>query len=137
MEKKTQEMAKALPCSSKRPPRLQGALDALKTPETPGEEAPEDGAEATDTPQTGNLWDTVSVQETGLFSLEGQDLSALFGGRLPPGVELPMGEWDRIPGIGKSKEIALEAFKLTKEGALSTQNPYEVDGARCLWSWQS
>ena len=42
-----------------------------------------------------------------------------------------MGDWDRIPGIGKSSAVALDAFKLTTEQPLS-QEVYDVEGAKVL-----
>ena len=91
----------------------------------------EEGEEKKPEPKKPTPWDAVSVRDTGAFSLEGQDLSALFGGNLPPGVSLGVGDWDRIPGIGKSSKVALDAFKLTKEKPLSTEI-YTVDGARVM-----
>lgn len=60
-------------------------------------------------------WDAVKVATTPFFTLEGQDMSSFFGGRLPPGVTLGRGPWDQIPGIGKSKEITLAAFAMTAD----------------------
>ena len=73
-----------------------------------------------------SVWNGVMVAKTGKFSLEGQDLAALFGGQFPGMGRAP---WDRIQGIGKSSEVALDAFNtLTMEKPLSTKT-YNVDGA--------
>lgn len=105
----------------------------------PAEEAPanEEGAEG-DKPATQKTteWDAISVRETDMFNLEGQDLSALFGGQLPPGVSIPAGDWSMITGIGKSSEIALDAFKLTKEKPTNGKL-YDVDGAKVLISFKA
>lgn len=71
-------------------------------------------------------WAQVSVETTGEFTLEGQDMSAMFGGQLPPGVSLGRGAWDRIPKLGQSRALAVDAFKkLTEEQPLA-EKPYKV-----------
>ncbi len=116
---------------------LQAALDALKAADA----APEEDGSADDAPAADgedesdanppSVWDALSVKTTGKFSLEGQDLSAMFGGQLPPGVSLGMGAWDRIPGIGKSPEVALDAFNLTEDNPTNGKI-YDVNGAKVL-----
>jgi parvulin-like peptidyl-prolyl isomerase len=117
---------------------LSAALEALAkadapaapaAPTTPPTTPPADGAPAPEAPKS--VWTTLSAKDTGLFNLEGQDLSSMFGGQLPPGVTLGLGEWDRLPGIGQSSEIALDAFKLTKEAPLG-QKVYTVGDARVI-----
>lgn len=106
---------------------------------TPTEEAPanEEGSEdAKPAPKKTTEWDAVSVRETDMFNLEGQDLSALFGGQLPPGVTIPAGDWDRIPGIGKSSAVALDAFKLTKEKPTNGKL-YDVEGSKVIISFKA
>lgn len=78
---------------------------------------PESVEEAKKTEVT-SPWTVVTARTTQPFNLEGQDMSAMFAGQLPPGVKLGFGSWDQITGIGKSSEIALDAFKL-KEGQTS------------------
>lgn len=114
------------------------ALQAKKAPTTEDGDTPElpevvPGDEGKpDTAEKPDVWKAISVRETGPFSLEGQDLSALFGGQLPPGIDLSgMGGWDRIPGIGQSTEVALDAFKLTTEKP-GTDKIYVVEGAPVL-----
>ena len=80
---------------------------------------------------TASPWEAVRVSETGLFNLEGQDLSAMFGGQLPPGVSLGRGAWDRIPGIGQSAELAKDAFALTEDQPMAPK-VYDVNGAKVL-----
>lgn len=111
------------------------AVQAKKAPEDTEEDAPQPEQpteEMPDTAEKPDVWKAISVRETGPFSLEGQDLSALFGGQLPPGIDLSsMGGWDRIPGIGKSTEVALDAFKLTSEKPVADKI-YVVEGAPVL-----
>ena len=114
---------------------LQEALATLQTP-TPeqGEEEEEVEAQADsreDVASSSNPFDALSVKETGKFSLEGQDLSSLFGGQLPPGVSLGVGAWNRVPGIGESSEVALDAFALTEESATNGKI-YDVENSKVL-----
>lgn len=134
-----QSMAKELQAELATTKDLSKALENLRNKdaaanpsgEEEGGDAPADGEEAA--PTSSSKWASLSARETGPFSLEGQDISALFGGQLPPGIDLSaMGGWDRVPGIGQSKEVALDAFN-----KLSTENPvadkiYTVDNAPVL-----
>jgi hypothetical protein len=99
---------------------LSSAVEALESAETAEEEPAEDEEEAT------SRWDAVTVDTTGEFTLEGQDLSALFGNQFP-GMQ-QRAPWDRVPKIGKNPDLARDAFnKLTEEKPLSTE-PYKVNG---------
>ncbi|MEC9398319.1 MAG: peptidylprolyl isomerase, partial [Myxococcota bacterium] len=127
----TNDLKKAVDAHKAEAAAAQAAEDAPADGETEVAANGEEGEEKKPEPKKTTPWDAVSVRDTGAFSLEGQDLSALFGGNLPPGVSLGVGDWDRIPGIGKSSTVALDAFKLTKEKPLSTEI-YTVDGARVM-----
>lgn len=127
----TNDLKKAVDALKAEAAAAQAAEDAPADGETEVAANGEEGEEKKPEPKKTTPWDAVSVRDTGAFSLEGQDLSALFGGNLPPGVSLGVGDWDRIPGIGKSSKVALDAFKLTKEKPLSTEI-YTVDGARVM-----
>lgn len=126
-------LAAKLLAQSKGAESLSAALEALAKADAPATTPPtppaKDGAPAPEAPKS--VWTTLSAKDTGLFNLEGQDLSSMFGGQLPPGVTLGLGEWDRLPGIGQSSEIALDAFKLTKEAPLG-QKVYTVGDARVI-----
>ena len=125
-----EKMSKRLLAKAQDTDTLAAALEAIKTEEglvdgeeTDGEQ--EDAAEGEESaPQ--NPWAQVSVDTTGEFTLEGQDMSAMFGGQLPPGVSLGRGAWDRIPKLGQSRALAVDAFKkLTEEEPLA-EKPYKV-----------
>ena len=64
------------------------------------------------------VWKQLGVEETGEFTLESQgpppQLAARFGGQLPN----MGGSWTKIPKIGDSKELAVDAYK-----KLSEKNP--------------
>lgn len=120
-------LAAKLLAQSKGAESLSAAVEALAKADAPA--APADGQPAAEA--TPGVWSAVSAKDTGLFSLEGQDLSAMFGGQLPPGVTLGLGEWNRIPGIGQSSEVALDAFKLTKEAPLGAK-VYTVADSRVI-----
>ncbi|QDG54368.1 hypothetical protein FIV42_27575 [Persicimonas caeni] len=77
-------------------------------------------------------WSAVEVGTTGEFTLEGQDLSSMFRGQLPPGVSLGRSPWDRIPKIGQSRKLAVDAFtKLTEEKPLA-EKPYAVNDTKVV-----
>lgn len=121
---------------SKTSESLAAALEALAKADAPAAPAqpakPADGAApAAPAEAPKSVWTTLAAKDTGLFNLEGQDMSAMFGGQLPPGIKLGLGEWDRLPGIGQSSELALDAFKLTKEAPLG-QKVYAVADARVV-----
>jgi hypothetical protein len=119
---------------------LSEALAALKPAEQAAEEgddatdddgADEDGAEDAAQPKK-SVWAGVQVDETGTFTLEGQDLSGMFGGQLPPGVSLGRAPWDRLPKIGQSRKIAVDAFtKLSEEEPLA-EKPYAVNSSQVV-----
>lgn len=113
----TKQMMDRLQAEAPNHPTLAAALDAIKAAEAPAE-----GEQ-----QPASPWDAVSAKETGMFSQEGQDMSAMFGGQLPPGLDISMfgGSWDRIPGIGQNRQIALDAFTLTSEKPLAPK-PYAM-----------
>lgn len=64
------------------------------------------------------VWNDLSVQETGEFTLESQSpppgLAGRMGGRMPN----IGGSWSKIPKIGDSKELAVDTYK-----TLSEKNP--------------
>lgn len=70
-------------------------------------------------------WDAVSTNTTGEFSLEGQDMSAMFGGQIP-GLSSRT-PWDRVPKIGQNPDLARDAFKLTTEKPIA-EKPYLTNG---------
>lgn len=118
-------LASKLLAQAKGAESLSAAVEALVKADAPA--APVEGQ-----PEAApSAWSAISAKDTGLFSLEGQDLSAMFGGQLPPGVTLGLGEWNRIPGIGQSSEVALDAFKLTKEAPLGAK-VYTVADSRVV-----
>lgn len=92
---------------------LADAVEKLKTPD--GEEG-----------EAKSRWAAVTVDKTGEFTQEGQDLAALFGNQFPGmSTRTP---WDRVPKIGKNPDLARDAFsKLTKEKPYADA-PYKVDG---------
>lgn len=116
-EKKVSEiankMANELLEKAKTTDSLQAALASFQTENT-GDSQDETGASAANT----NPWNALSVGTTGMFSQEGQDMSAMFGSQFP-GLNLGRSPWDRIPDIGKSPELAKDAFKLTDEKPLA------------------
>jgi len=99
---------------------LQATVDALRP-------AAGDDGERPSSP-----WDGVSVSVAENVTLEGQDLSALLG-RPMPGLGRP---WDMIPGIGKSKELALDVFKLTEAEPLG-KKVYRVTGSSYIVRFKS
>lgn len=79
---------------------LQAAIDAL--------------AEESDQ----KIWKNLSAEETGNFTLEGQDLGGRFGGQLAG--MMPGNSWARMPKLGTNEEIAATAYKeLTEEKPLA------------------
>jgi parvulin-like peptidyl-prolyl isomerase len=117
------EMIAELRKNPKASESLQDAIDALKSgggDEGEGEDTGEESEEQK------SMWDGVTVDTTGEFTLEGQDLAALFG-RQFPGMQ-QRAPWDRVPKIGKNPDLARDAFKmLTPDKPLSTK-PYKVSG---------
>lgn len=83
--------------------------------------------ERADTP-----WSALSAARTGPFTLEGEDMSAMFGGQLPPGVSLGRAPWDRIPQIGQSRKLAVDAFTKLSEASPLAEQPYTVDDSKVL-----
>lgn len=92
---------------------LAAAVEKLRAPD--GEEGEAD-----------SRWSAVTVDTTGEFSQEGQDLAAMFGNQFPGmSTRTP---WDRIPKIGKNPDLARDAFsELTPENPLA-EKPYQTDG---------
>ncbi len=107
------KMADELLEKAKTTDSLQAALASFQT-----EKASDDLGETEESTATTNPWDSMSVGTTGLFSMEGQDMAAMFGSQFP-GLNLGRSPWDRIPDIGKSPELAKDAFKLTDEKPLA------------------
>ncbi len=107
---------------------LKKALAALKP-------NADDEANANNPPKS--AWSAVEVEQTGDFTLEGKDMSAMFGGQLPPGLSLGRTPWDRIPKIGQSRRLAVDAFsKLTDKKPLADK-PYVVDNAKVVVELES
>ena len=90
------------------------------------EPAEGEGEEPTPQDESAQRWKGVTVDTTGEFTLEGQDLSSMFGGQIP-GMSSRT-PWDRVPKIGKSPELAKDAFtKLTTENPVASE-PYIING---------
>ncbi len=123
------DMSEELLARAEQASSLSAALDALR----PADDEPAEGEEqADDEPQDKSVWASVEVRETGEFTLEGEDMSSMFGGQLPPGVSLGRSPWDRIPEIGQSRSLAVDAFtKLSEEDPLAEQ-AYEVDDSKVV-----
>jgi hypothetical protein len=125
--------------------KTSGSLSEALTALTPADQADEEATEEADAPAAGepaadedsqpaqkSVWSAVTVGETGTFTLEGQDMSGMFGGQLPPGVSLGRAPWDRIPKIGQSRKIAVDAFtKLTQDKPLA-EKPYSVKDSKVV-----
>ncbi|MBA2661766.1 MAG: SurA N-terminal domain-containing protein [Bradymonadaceae bacterium] len=124
VESISSELAQKLHEKAKTTGSLKEALEAFQ-PAPVEEGAEEDGEQLAASP-----WSTVQVASTGMFSLEGQDMSAMFGAQFP-GLQLGRSPWDRIPEIGKSAELATAAFKLTEAAPLA-QKVYDVNGAKVV-----
>ncbi len=94
------------------------ALKSLKPAVVEGEDAAK------------NKWDAVSIDSTGEFSMEGQDLAKMFGGQFANLNLAGLGgsTWNRIPKIGTSSKLAKAAFALTKESP-SLAVPIKIDNA--------
>ncbi len=88
--------------------------------------APADGEDEVLADEGAKRWEAVTVDTTGPFSLEGQDMSAMFGGQFPGmSTRTP---WDRVPKVGQNPDLARDAFhKLTKEKP-TTDAPYKSSG---------
>lgn len=83
------------------------------------------------------VWGELTVEDTGEFTLEGQDMASMFGGQLPPGISLGRGAWDNIPRIGQSRALAVAAFsKLDDKQPLADQ-VFSVGDARYVVSLKS
>jgi peptidyl-prolyl cis-trans isomerase D len=127
-----EELAKQLQARAKETGSLSEALQALK----PGTAAEGEADEAaTETPES--VWSALTVEETGEFTLEGQDMSGMFGGQLPPGISLGRSAWDRIPKIGQSRALAVAAFsKFTEEQPVADEI-YTVNDSKFVVSLKS
>lgn len=125
-EKKVNEiannMATELLEKAKTTGSLQDALASFQTEAAEGEQGEENSA--------ANPWNAISVGTTGFFSLEGQDMAAMFGSQFP-GMNLGRAPWDRIPDIGKSPELAKDAFKLTEDKPLA-EKIYNVNSDKIV-----
>lgn len=117
----TDKLANELLAKAQTTGSLSSALAALSpadSGDTAEDQNTDDPADETAEAPT-SIWSALSVQETGDFTLEGQDMSNMFGGQLPPGVSLGRSAWDKIPKIGQSRKLAVDAFsKLTTEKPL-------------------
>lgn len=119
------DLAKQLVAKAKQTGSLSDALAALKPAAPEGEQAAEDA-------KPKSAWSAVEVRETGEFTLEGQDMSKMFGGQLPPGVNLGRSPWDRLPKIGQNRKLAVDVFtKLTEKQPLAEQ-PYTVNDSKVV-----
>lgn len=131
-EQKSEELVKSMIAELKTAMEgkdtLQAALDSLKPAANEADEdASEDETEGEDDSATKSRWDAVMVDTTGPFSLEGQDMSAMFGGQMPGMTSRT--PWDRVPKIGKNPDLARDAFqKLTKEKPFATE-PYKTNNS--------
>ncbi len=92
---------------------LKAAVDKLQQPD--GEEGEAD-----------SRWSAVTVDTTGEFTQEGQDLAALFGRQIP-GIST-RSPWDRIPKIGKNPDLARDAFAVLSEEKPLAEKPYQTEG---------
>lgn len=79
---------------------LREALDELEAQAR--EEEREDDAQ---------LWGSLSVDTTGFFNLEGEEVPAQFGGTFGRA-------WDEIPELGQHRDLAVQAFRLSEEEPL-------------------
>lgn len=104
---------------------LEAALTELKGGETAADKT-EDADDEEEAPGDGSPWAGVQVDTTGAFSLEGQDLAAMFGGQIP-GMQTRT-PWDRVPKIGKNPELARDAFQELSPEKPYMKDPYKVDG---------
>lgn len=86
--------------------------------------AKDDQDKAPDAPTS--PWSAVSVADTGFFTKEGPDMSEMRKRfNFPLGVSIG-GRWDTLNGIGKSPEIVIDAFKMSKDTPVKT-TPYTID----------
>lgn len=114
VEETLKSMTARLEERAKSAPSLTEALAQIKAELAPAPTEPaqpvKEGEPAPEVPAAPKSpWDAISVQTTPPFNLEGSGgAMAMFGGR----------PWDLIPGIGKSAELATDAFKLTKKEPL-------------------
>src|SRR5690606_13064283 len=122
------EMASALLEEVKATNSMQEALANFQTKAAADDEASTESPDAE--PAKLNPWDALSVQTTGMFSQEGQDMSAMFGAQFP-GLNLGRSLWDRIPEIGKSPELAKDAFKEDADRELLKQT-YSTGDAKIV-----
>ena len=89
-----------------------------------------DDAKEEDEEEVKSKWDAVSIDTTGEFSMEGQDLSKLFGGQFSQFNLAGLGgaTWNKVPKIGTSTKLVKAAFKLTKESP-DLGEPIKIDNA--------
>ena len=83
------------------------AIQAEVAAETEGSEEP--GAEAA-------LWNSLSVDTTGMFNKEGQQIPAMFRAQLA-GMNFGR-SWNEIPKLGQNTELLTETFNLSEDDAL-------------------
>lgn len=103
---------------------LETALGALRGPaQADDTDEGDEGDESA--PRAASPWDSLTVQTTGMFSLEGQQMPAMFRAQFP-GMKLGR-DWDELPNIGKNTRLALEAFELTEENPLASK-VYDIEG---------
>lgn len=126
----SEQLANEFLAKAKETGSLSSALEALAPP-APAEEAEQDP----DAPKS--VWAAVSVQETGEFTLEGQDMSSIFGGQLPPGIALGRSAWDNIPKIGQSRALAVDAFTKFDLESPVADKVYSADDNKVVVSLKS
>ncbi|MEM1348036.1 MAG: peptidylprolyl isomerase, partial [Myxococcota bacterium] len=138
-----EELVTELLAEAKETKSLTKGLEALKASEAPAERADEapveggtaggaaDGADAPVEDAPKGKWAGVEVRTTGLFNMDIKQPPNMFGGQLPPELLAQLASWDRVPGLGSSKEIMLAAFGLSEEDPVS-ETVYEVTGDKVL-----
>ena len=113
---------------------LSDTLDALKAEEkaaaAPVEGDAVEGDEAA--LPVASKWDGVRVDTTKMFNMEPKaPPSNIFGGQIPAQLLAQFSAWDRVPQIGASTALMIDAFKLTKAAPLA-KSIYDVSGAKVL-----
>ena len=114
---------------------LRKAIEQIKSVEVPAEPkededakkdaAKKDDAKTDEPAKPTSVWSAIDVADTGFFTKEGPDMSEMRKKfNLPAGVSLG-GRWDTLNGIGKSPELVIAAFSMTKDTPPKTE-PYKI-----------
>ncbi|RAL23500.1 hypothetical protein DL240_04895 [Lujinxingia litoralis] len=69
-----------------------------------------------DAAEEATLWQSLNVEKTGEFTMEGQQIPAMFRAQLA-GMNFGR-SWDEIPRLGKNSELMIEVFNLTEAAPL-------------------